>query len=146
MARVSKLALGMISLARGIHSSPNFFFISFARPASISCEECVCIHISDCVEIVHEIPLLTNNSASEICLHKSEAVWLDDWICIIGAPAWPLLMRIRDFGQNVLQSSFWIGISSSANYCHIFFLIAFLEKTFTRNIINIYLIFNYNML
>jgi hypothetical protein len=75
MARVPKLALGQISLARGIHCSPNFFFISFARPATLSCEEYVYIlYISDCVEIVYELPLLPNKAASETLLHKLGAV------------------------------------------------------------------------
>jgi len=43
MARMSKLALGKISLARGNHSSPDIF-IPFARPASLSCEEDVCTY------------------------------------------------------------------------------------------------------
>ena len=45
----------------------NFFFfiISFARPASLSCEKYVYIHMSDCIEIVCEMPLLPHNTASE---------------------------------------------------------------------------------
>ena len=41
--------------------------ISFARPASLYCDEyvCVCthIHISDCTQTVYELPLLPNNTA-----------------------------------------------------------------------------------
>jgi hypothetical protein len=48
----------------------------------------VCIHISGCVETVYELPLLTNNTAGEIFLHKSGAVRSVDWIFIIGASAW----------------------------------------------------------
>jgi hypothetical protein len=40
--------------------------------------------------------------------------------------------RIRDIGQNVLQSSFQTGSSSKPSYFHIFFLIAFLEEAFVR--------------
>ena len=45
--------------------------------------------------------------------------------------------RIRDVGQNGLQSSFQTGNSSSSSsiYFHIFFLIAFLEEPFVRNVI-----------
>jgi hypothetical protein len=43
--------------------------------------------------------------------------------------------RIRDVGQNVLQSSVQTVSSSSHSYCHIFFLIAFIEDAFIRNII-----------
>ena len=39
--------------------------------------------------------------------------------------------RIRDIGQR----SFQTGSSSNPSYCHIFFLMAFLEETFIRNII-----------
>jgi hypothetical protein len=38
--------------------------------------------------------------------------------------------RIRDIGQNVVQSYFQTGSSSSSSYFHIFFLIAFLKKFF----------------
>jgi len=43
--------------------------------------------------------------------------------------------RIRDIEQTVLRSSFQTGSSSSPNYFHIFFLIAFLVEAFMRNII-----------
>jgi hypothetical protein len=46
------------------------------------------MHISDCVEIVYELPLLSNNTAIETLLHKSEAVRSVDLIFLIGAPAW----------------------------------------------------------
>ena len=42
--------------------------------------------------------------------------------------------RIRDTGQNVLESSFQTS-SSSPIYCQIFFLIEFLEEAFIRNTI-----------
>jgi len=42
--------------------------------------------------------------------------------------------RIRDIGQNVLQSSFETGISSSPSYCHIFFPTEFVkEAIITQN-------------
>jgi hypothetical protein len=43
--------------------------------------------------------------------------------------------RIRDIGQNVLQSSVQTGSSNSPSYGHIYFLIAFLEGVIIRNII-----------
>jgi hypothetical protein len=44
--------------------------------------------------------------------------------------------RIGDIGQNVLQSAFVAGSSSSSHsYCCIVFLIAFLEEAFIRIII-----------
>jgi len=68
----------------------QFFFISFAQPASLYCEEYVYIglHVSDWAQSVHESPLLRNNTASEIFLHKSGAVRSDDWIFIAGVLTW----------------------------------------------------------
>jgi len=48
---------------------------------------CVFICTSDCIEIVYELPLLSNNTASETFLQKSEAVERADWIFITGVPA-----------------------------------------------------------
>jgi len=50
--------------------------------------------------------------------------------------------RIRDIGQNVLLSSFQTEVAAAPSYFHIFFLIAFLEEAFIRNII-IILCINY---
>ena len=47
----------VISLAHGIQCCP----VSFARPPSLHCEEYV---VSDCVEIVYQLPLLPYNIAS----------------------------------------------------------------------------------
>jgi hypothetical protein len=46
------------------------------------------ILISDWSEIVYELPLLPNHTASETFLHKSGAVQSVDWVFIIGVPAW----------------------------------------------------------
>jgi len=43
--------------------------------------------------------------------------------------------RIRDIELNVLESSFQTGSSSNHIYFHMYFLIAFLEEAFIRNII-----------
>jgi hypothetical protein len=89
MALVAKMASGKTSLARGIHCCPIF---SFARAASLYCEECVCIyiriHVSDCLETVYALPLLPNSTASETFLHQPRAVRSVSWIFIIVAPAW----------------------------------------------------------
>ena len=45
-------------------------------------------NISDCIEIVYELPLLPNNTASEIFSHPSGELRSVDWIFITGAPAW----------------------------------------------------------
>jgi len=78
------MACGKVSLVRSIYCSANFLFISFARPASLYCEEHVCVrvyvyiyiytyihtyihtYICDYVEIV---PLLPNNTASDQVIH-----------------------------------------------------------------------------
>jgi hypothetical protein len=52
--------------------------------------------------------------------------------------------RIHDVGQNVLQSSFSTGSSSSPNYCYIFFLAALLEEDTIRNIIILHI--NYKVM
>ena len=47
-------------------------FFSFDQPASLYCERiCERVHISDCLEIVYELPLLLNNGVSETFLHKN---------------------------------------------------------------------------
>jgi len=43
--------------------------------------------------------------------------------------------RIRDSGQNVLQPYFKTANTSSPNYCHMHFLIAFLAEAFIIHII-----------
>jgi hypothetical protein len=71
------------------HSLRFHFFISL-RDRPLCCEEYAYtwyIHISDCVQIVYGLPLLQNNTASEIFLHKSGAVRSVAWIFIIGALA-----------------------------------------------------------
>ena len=52
---------------------------------------CVYTHC-DNVQTVYALLLLPNNTASEIFLHKPEAVWLVDWKFIPGAPAWKWLL------------------------------------------------------
>ena len=65
---------------------------------------CVCTHTHthapDCVEIVYEIPLLSNNTASETFLHESGAVQSVDWIFIIRAPAWRWLDDYVTLGKT----------------------------------------------
>jgi len=70
------------------HSLLSHFLYFFAQLAPLYCEEYVYVHISDCLDIVYEVPLVKNNTASETFLHKSGAVRSGDWIFIIGAPAW----------------------------------------------------------
>ena len=52
--------------------------------------------------------------------------------------------RIRDIGQNILQSSLQTRSSVSRSHFQIFFFIAFFDESFIRNIIyNIILCINY---
>jgi len=84
-------------MAGGIPCCPNFFI---ALPDHWLC--IVETHTPDCVEIVYELPLLPNNTASETFLHHSGAVRSVDWIFIIGAPAW------RGMGEYVpLDKTFY---------------------------------------
>jgi hypothetical protein len=62
-------------------------FIYFIQKVPLCCGIYVFINISDRVQIVHELPFLSNNTSSETLLHKSGAVRSGDWIFIIGAPA-----------------------------------------------------------
>jgi hypothetical protein len=70
--------------------------------------------MSDYIEILYDLPLLSNNTASDTFLQKLGAV----------------TGRIRDIEQNDLLSSFQAGSSSNPSYFPIFFLIALLEDTF----------------
>jgi hypothetical protein len=61
---------------------PIVFFIYLAQPASLYCEQYVYIYIyiSDCIDIVYELPLLPNNTASETFLYKLGGLQSVDWI------------------------------------------------------------------
>ena len=73
-ARGSNTVRGKISFARDIHGCPVFFYVFFQRKVFISSRIYVYIHISDCLEIVYELPFLPNNTASEVFLHRLGAV------------------------------------------------------------------------
>ena len=64
----------------------------------------VCIHISDCVENVYELPLLPNHTASETFLHKSEAVRIIDWVFITGA------LALRWLGEYVTLNKMFYNL------------------------------------
>jgi len=125
VARVPKMAHGKISLARGIHCCPSLFNTSFPRPASLYYSEHVYIytHISDCVQTVHELPLLPNNTAVKHLNTNPSGVKSSKDIYRWGAGL-AVTGPTRDIGQNVLQSSFETASSSSSHsYCHILFLL-----------------------
>jgi hypothetical protein len=75
-------------MARGIHCCQNVC-ISFALPAALCCEECVCIygHILESVKSVFNLPLIANNNASDNFLHKLAEVRSADWLFIIWVQA-----------------------------------------------------------
>jgi hypothetical protein len=111
------------------------FLIYFARPASLHCKEYMYIYNkSDSGETVYELPLLPNNTAvKQFYTNRSRAkCWLDlyHW-----APGLSVTGRIRDNGQNFLQTFFPTGSSSSHSYFQIFFLISFLEEALLEIII-----------
>jgi hypothetical protein len=96
----------------------------------------MCIYTRVCsVAIVYELLLLPNKTASETFLHKSGALrsvmtgylslwrrpggdWTNTWL-------WTQYFTVFFSNKN----------SSSPSYVRIFFLIAFLEKAFIRNIL-----------
>ena len=87
------------------------FFISFACTESQYCEGCVCVcvyiytHISDCIEIVYGVQLLTINTCCMwnifIQIKSSAKCWLGiyHWGTALAVTGW-----IRDTGRNVLPS------------------------------------------
>jgi hypothetical protein len=87
----------------------------------------------DCVGIEFELSSLPNNTASGsfLLIGRGAKSWQDIYHWGAGLA---VTGRICDIGQNVLQSSFQTGSSSSPSYFHSFFLIAFLEEAFIRNI------------
>ena len=115
----------------------HFFSISLTRLASVYFEEYVYnTDISDCVETVFELPLLPSNMILQwnifTQIGSGAQCWLDiyHWVADLAVTG-----RIHVTGRKVSQSSFQTESSSSSSYCHIIFLIAFLEKDFIRNIV-----------
>ena len=124
----------------------EFSLIYFARTTSLQYEVCTYIyiyiyiyiyththtHISNCVDIVRELPSLQTNTVSEAFLQQSKALRSIDSTFVIGAPA------CRCLGEYVtLDKSFTVSFSNrssgSASYFRVFFLIAFSEEAFIIN-------------
>jgi len=127
------MARGKISLACSIHRCPIFLFLLADQQLHI--EKTVYIHISDCIDIVHKLPLLPNSAVNETFLHNSGVEWSVDWIFIIGAVHWwsmgefVTLDKICDsvlFEQEVEATPFTFKFSSLTHSP---------EKAFIRNII-----------
>jgi len=66
---------------------PIFYYFLCLSSVSILWKICVYIHISDCIEIVFELPFLPNNTVSETFLHISETMGSVDQIFVIRASA-----------------------------------------------------------
>ena len=96
---------------------------------------CIYTHIHDCVRIVYELPLLPHNNTNATFLYKAGNLRSVYWIFIIGVAGLAVADRICDIERKVVQSYFQTGSSSSPNYCHIFFRVAFLAEDCIKNII-----------
>ena len=105
-------AFGKISLTRGIHCCPIFFFLFF-RPASPYCAQCVhntCTHLPvyrlymnyRCYQITQEWKIFTQIGAMRRA----------DWVFIVGAPVWRWLGEYVTVG-GTFYSLLLTGSSSS---------------------------------
>lgn len=110
------------------------FIFSFAWPTSLYCEEYVCTHISHCMEIVYELPLLPNNTTNVTFFTNQE------W-CKVFPGYLSLGYRVGGDCANTWHCTkcftffFSTGSGRSPSYFQIFCLIAFLKETIIRNII-----------
>ena len=132
--RVANLWHAEISPWHAASTAVPVCFIPFDRPVSLYCEKFVRVYththtytyirtyISDCIEIVCELLLLPNNTASESFLHTSGAVRSVDWLFMIGVHGLAVIGQLYSIGQNDLQFSFQTGSSSSPSYFQNFFL------------------------
>jgi hypothetical protein len=122
-----------------------FSFIYFSRPwVCILCAMCICIHmllLSDCIWI----DVATKQHRSNTFWHKSERCEvLTGYLSLGRRPGgdWANTWHWTE-GFTVF---FWTGSSSSPSYCHILFLIAFLEEDLIRNLLITLLINNDDVL
>jgi hypothetical protein len=124
MVRLHKMALGKFSLARGINCCTNIY-MSFALPASSYRDECVYTYtyLTACLLAYR---LYMNYRCCQIILHwnictQMGAVRSADDMYRLGAGL-AVTRQIRDIGQNVWQSAFVTGSSSStvtAIFCYL---------------------------
>jgi hypothetical protein len=126
-------AKGLFTSRTAIHCCPDFY-IHFARPASLYCEHFIYTHIRLLRDYMNylcfQITLRVKTFFTQI--GSGAKCWLD--ICHCGAGL-AVTDRIPDIGQNHVQFSFQTERGRSPSYFQIFFLIAFLEEAFIRNII-----------
>jgi hypothetical protein len=144
MARVLKRARGKISLACGIQCCPIIFKLLLPDQRLYTMKN-TCIHTHTYLtsyrlymncrwyQITLQWNIFTQIRSGAIC-------WLDIYYSGVGLE---VNGRIRDIGQNVLESSSQTGSSSSPSYCHIFFFILYHEQAFIKNVIIIILLINY---
>ena len=96
-------------MARGVHCCPSFLNFFYPTSVSILCRRCVYIHISECVQIVYELLLLSNNNTSETFLTHCGRV---TQICVfntvnLGTSASSLQCHStrRNFSRGIVPSS-----------------------------------------
>jgi hypothetical protein len=85
MARVSKLAREKNFLCTHSLLSKNFFIPLTDQGHYIVKNMCAYTHIPDCVDIVFELPLLPNYTASETFLGKSGWIGIVNWVFVTEA-------------------------------------------------------------
>lgn len=78
---------------------------------------CVYKQLSDCLEIVYELPLVLYNVTSETFLHRSGVMWGVYHIFIIEVPAWPWLGKYMTldktfYGLLVKQELVAVSVTS----------------------------------
>jgi len=94
---------------------------------------CVYVYISECVQILYELPLLQNNTVNETFLHTSGRARSVDWIFFFGAPAWWQLGEYVTLGKTFYNFLFEQEAAATPSCYHIFSFFAFQEKAFIRN-------------
>jgi len=115
---------------------PNFFlFLLPLQRLRIMQNMCVYIHISDCVQTVHKLPLLPNNTAVKHFYTNQERCEMLTGHLSLGAPAWRWLDQCMTLDRTFYNLCFKQEAVAAPSYCHIFCLIIFLEEAFIRNII-----------
>jgi hypothetical protein len=100
------------------------------------------------MEVLYELPLQANDTASEIYLHKFGAVRSVDWVFVIGLPPRRWLDEYVTLDTKFYILHFKEEVAAAPITATIFFFIAFLEKTFITNaifILNSITEYNYNM-
>jgi hypothetical protein len=103
----------------GTRHSPltqNFYFIC-KTVVSLLWRIRVYTNILDRTEALYELPLLPNNTVSDILLHKSGVVLRVDWIFVKEAPVWRWLREYMTLGKTfynlLFQQEFLVALFTS---------------------------------